>query len=138
MHCGKNKKRNSQYCSQICRDAARIEKKHKYLNETGCVPGNPRRRKEYLIKLRGWQCEICQTTEWMGKQVPLVCDHINGNPTDHKLENLRLLCQNCNAQTDTFAGKNKKGNGRFYSRPAGTPHPLWVGMKAGLTPKFVV
>jgi hypothetical protein len=26
----------------------------------------------------------------------------------------------------------------FYSRPAGTPHPLWVGMKAGLTPKFVV
>ncbi len=37
----------------------------------------------------------------------MVLDHINGECTDYRIENLRLLCPNCNSQQDTFAGRNK-------------------------------
>lgn len=38
----------------------------------------------------------------------LQLDHKNGVNNDHRLENLRFLCPNCHAITETFAGKNSK------------------------------
>jgi hypothetical protein len=54
------------------------------------------------------QCECCGIAEWQGKPTPLELDHINGINYDNRLENLRLLCPNCHAQTDTYRGRNKK------------------------------
>ena len=56
------------------------------------------------------KCVICgQENSWNDNKLVLVLDHINGKSNDHRLENLRLLCPNCNSQQDTFAGrKNKK------------------------------
>jgi len=54
------------------------------------------------------RCAECALAEWRGTQLALVLDHVNGNPRDHRLENLRLLCPNCNSQTSTFAGRNKR------------------------------
>ncbi len=53
------------------------------------------------------QCESCGISEWMGQLAPLELDHINGINYDNRLENLRILCPNCHAQTDTYRGKNK-------------------------------
>jgi hypothetical protein len=53
------------------------------------------------------QCECCHIVEWQGKPTPLELDHINGINYDNRLENLRLLCPNCHAQTDTYRGRNK-------------------------------
>lgn len=52
------------------------------------------------------RCEVCCGEMWNGRSIPLQLDHINGDRTDNRLENLRLLCPNCHAQTDTYCGKN--------------------------------
>lgn len=54
-------------------------------------------------------CEMCgQGEEWRGRRMTLILDHINGETTDNRLENLRILCPNCNATLDTHCGKNKR------------------------------
>ena len=54
-----------------------------------------------------YKCAICgQEPEWNGKPMPLILDHINGVRDDHRLENLRFVCGNCNLQLDTTNGKN--------------------------------
>jgi hypothetical protein len=68
----------------------------------------------YKLKLRliaegtkQHRCEECGIIEWRGKPTPIELDHINGNNRDNRLENLRLLCPNCHAQTPTYRGRNK-------------------------------
>lgn len=46
----------------------------------------------------------------MGEPIPLQLDHIDGNHTNNKLENLQILCPNCHAKTPTYCGKNIKQN----------------------------
>lgn len=66
------------------------------------------RLKGRLIKagLKRHSCEGCSRTTWNGLPIPLELDHINGRRDDNRLENLRLLCPNCHAQTPTYRGRN--------------------------------
>ncbi len=52
-------------------------------------------------------CSECGLNVWNNKPINLELDHINGVRTNHKLENLRLLCPNCHSQTDTYRSKNR-------------------------------
>ena len=53
------------------------------------------------------QCEECGIEQWNNKSLKMELHHINGDRTDHQLENLKLLCPNCHSQTDNFRAKNK-------------------------------
>ena len=57
--------------------------------------------------LKQHKCECCGITEWNGQSTPIELDHIDGNRYNNTIENLRILCPNCHAQTDTYRGKNK-------------------------------
>lgn len=64
-----------------------------------------------LLKYKDWkdECSECKIPSvWNGKPLSLQVDHINGNPFDNTLTNLRFLCPNCHSQTDTFGSKNVK------------------------------
>lgn len=56
--------------------------------------------------VKSHRCEVCGLTEWNGHMIPLQLDHVNGDRSDNRIENLRILCPNCHAQTDNWCGKN--------------------------------
>jgi len=62
--------------------------------------------KENLIPYKCHECGC--SDEWRGKRMPLILDHINGVNNDHRLDNLRFLCSNCDSIQLTYKGRNNK------------------------------
>lgn len=52
-------------------------------------------------------CSVCGIDSWQGQSLNMRLDHINGVSDDHRLENLQMICPNCDSQTDNYRGKNK-------------------------------
>lgn len=65
------------------------------------------KRRLYESELKQRICELCgQNENWHGKKMSLIIDHINGINDDNRIENLQIICPNCNATLNTFAGRN--------------------------------
>lgn len=106
------KKGQHKYCSQKCMGLFHWNLTKENLLSVGSDNSCANRiGKKYLIELHNGKCQICGLSKWNNQAMPLVIDHINGNAYDNSLDNLRVICHNCDAQTDTFTGKNR-GNGR--------------------------
>ncbi|MFF3322063.1 HNH endonuclease [Streptomyces sp. NPDC002889] len=76
--------------------------------EEGRMPGS-RLRRELLRMGFPESCAMCEIgTEWNGHPLRLEVDHRNGQWWDNRPENLRLLCPNCHAVTDTYRGRKRR------------------------------
>lgn len=121
LNCGKEFERRGKqkFCSQKCaglyRTKMRLES-FSFDNFSENKTIGIRVVRNYLMKNKEYKCAICgQLPEWNGKPLVLVVDHINGDSSDNRLENLRFVCPNCDMQLPTFGSKNR-GHGRDYRR----------------------
>lgn len=92
----------------------------------GNIPINKKELKEILVKdsfftrthlknklykegVKKKECEVCGINEdWFnGSKIVHILDHINGDPYDNRIENLRIVCPNCNSTFRTSNGRNK-------------------------------
>jgi len=105
------RKNKRKFCSNECFQNNKRQLRERKIEETGIINYHPTITRKYLIRKRGHCCEICKIQIWGRQKTPLVLDHINGNPYDNHLVNLRMICPNCDAQLPTYKGLNK-GNGR--------------------------
>ncbi|SEP56047.1 HNH endonuclease [Streptomyces radiopugnans] len=57
-----------------------------------------------------YRCVGCGNPgEWREAVMTLHIDHVNGDWHDNRRGNLRYLCPNCHAITDTWCGRNRRG-----------------------------
>jgi predicted nucleic acid-binding Zn ribbon protein len=119
--CGESLPKHDGHIRKYCANCSPMNsweiQKQKF-TEAGCVFGKAQSTlagyvRRYLNETREHICVLCKNTEWQGKPIPLVSDHIDGNPHNHQLDNLRLICNNCNALLPTYKSKNI-GNGRNF------------------------
>ena len=111
---------NHKFCSKECTYTHKSHKKESrrdklydvWLRGEDIGLGNPRKIiREFVIRRDGYQCSCCGIDSWNGKPLTLWTDHIDGNATNNHPSNFRLICPNCDSQSDTFGGKNY-GKGR--------------------------
>lgn len=118
INCGQPLKRNvGKYCSLKCQQSYQWKQEKIFFEENGTFRGCHQeatlrvKYKKYMLEISEKECAVCKIKEWLGKPIPLVFDHIDGNSNNFEMKNLRLICNNCDAMSPTFKGRNK-GKGR--------------------------
>lgn len=98
------------------RNASRFNKKpiEYYLVENILCSSSALKNRLYKEGLKKRVCEKCGQDEvWNGEKMSLILDHKNGNHCDCRLENLRILCPNCNATLPTHCRGHKYIEGKI-------------------------
>jgi hypothetical protein len=77
------------------------------LVESSTYPRGLLKERLFAAGLKARRCELCgQGESWHGRRMALILDHVNGVHDDNRLENLRIVCPNCNATLETHCGRN--------------------------------
>ena len=98
------------FCCWQCGADYKVGEIYRKIMESNGLGFTARIIKKFLISSGGNICSICGLSEWMGKPIPIIIDHINGRASENNLDNLRLVCANCDAQLPTYKSKNKNSD----------------------------
>ena len=113
----KSSQQTGKYCSNKCQQEYqknKVVEDWKSDSTTGVKAGYRLKSaiRDYIFGKYNHKCSSCgwnKVNESTGKS-PLEVDHIDGNCSNNKEENLRLLCPNCHSLTSNYKALNK-GNG---------------------------
>lgn len=119
LNCGKEIKSKRKYCSINCFNDKKRNFNYEYFinnpekyNYGGYVPVS---YKDFFMGEQNYKCAVCGCEPfWNGKVLVFVIDHIDGDASNNSRENIRMICPNCDSQTDTFKSKNKFSTRRNY------------------------
>ncbi|MFJ7625919.1 HNH endonuclease [Streptomyces sp. NPDC097595] len=75
--------------------------------QNGRIPGERLRRELVRTGVVDACAECGNAGVWQGQPLRLEVDHVNGDWWDNRPANLRILCPNCHAATDTYRGRNR-------------------------------
>jgi hypothetical protein len=117
LNCGS--KTNRKFCSIKCSSDFSHKKAYdNFLNNNDkyCVGYySAKNFKDFFLKEQNNKCAICGIEPiWANKTLVFVIDHIDGDCSNNKRKNLRLICPNCDSQTNTFKSKTKNSKRRNY------------------------
>lgn len=90
---------------------AGMPKGGKYAIEDILLGKHPNYNSVALVKrllsagLKERRCDTCGLIEWLGYPIVIELHHVDGDSTNHRLENLQFLCPNCHSVTDGWRGR---------------------------------
>ncbi len=125
--CGKELKGRQKnfnvFCSRLCAVEFRNREKIRKWLESGNIPYKNNTMiavnsvyRRYILEEQQHRCAICGIGEmWEDKKLVFILDHIDGNASNHRRDNLRLVCPNCDSQLPTYKARNKKST-RTYRK----------------------
>lgn len=113
LNCNKEiKLYGKKYCDKKCESEYKSKQKYDDFidnNDKYCRASyNIKSIKNFILLEQNNKCSICNmNNRWNDKDIVFVLDHIDGDASNNKRENLRLVCPNCDSQLDTYKSKNK-------------------------------
>ena len=121
INCGAEiiSKHKQKYCSNKCQGEYQRKIKYEYYlkNQDEFVGKEITYQwlKKIILEEQNHRCDICNIEDsWNDKELHFILDHIDGDATNNKRENLRLICPNCDSQLDTYKSRNIGKSTRKY------------------------
>ena len=111
---------NKKFCSRKCSNEGFRQERYEHFLEhpEEYCRGNYTPRwgfRDNFMEEQNGVCAICGSKpEHNGKPLVFVLDHIDGDASNNRRENLRMICPNCDSQLPTFKSKNKNSTRRNY------------------------